>query len=878
MALWRQVVHGIRRLLRRGEVDGEVSEEVAHFLEEAARDLVSEGMSPAEARRRVRLQYGDGSSVREDVGRYGWDAVLLDLGADLRLAVRRLSRTPGFTAIVVLILGLGIGSTTAIVSAVGPVLFEPLDYPDADRIVSIADRAPDGSPIPVAFGTFLELSRRAHSLESLAVAKIWQPTLTGGDEPERLEAQQVSAGYFDVLGVLPRGRGFDETADRPGGANQVVLSDGFWRRRFAADPSVLGRTLTLDGDAYLVVGIMPEGFQNVLSPAAQVWGLLQYDPLVVSFDTREWGHHLDMVGRRDAGSTHAGLVQELAQVASTPLPEFPRPEWASMQPGLAPQLLRDAVMSGARPASLVLVGAVALLLAVACSNLIVLLLAQDLRRTDELTVRSALGAGRARLVRQILTEKLVLVGAGGVLGVAIADAALGALLAMAPPTLDRLDTVGMDGGTLLAALTLTTSLGVLVGLVPALARSRVPGNGLRTVQRTVARSHALTRALVSVEVALALVLLIGTGLLLRSTERLFSVPAGFEPDGIVVMQVHATGLERGDQVTHGFWNAALEAVGRLPGVTSAALTNQMPLSGDAEEYGVTPDATGAIAVAPGSAYRYGATPGYLEAMGIEVLEGRSLEAGDVPGATRVAVVSASLAARHFPGESPLGRDLTVGPVELDPYTIVGVVENVKQESLDAETTDAVYVTPEQWHWADRVRWLVVKADDPLALVPAIRQAVWSADRNQPIVRVQLLTDLLERSEAQRRFVSSLLTAFALSALLLSAMGLYGVLAGSVTERTREIGVRAALGAPRGRIVSLVVRQGLGLAAIGAVVGVVAASAISGVLSTFMFGVSRHDPLTYLGAALLMLTTASVACWLPAFRASRVDPLDTLRAD
>jgi len=382
--------------------------------------------------------------------------------------------------------------------------------------------------------------------------------------------------------------------------------------------------------------------------------------------------------------------------------------------------------------------------------------------------------------------------------------------------------------------------------------------------------------LVVTEVAVAMVLLIGAGLLLRSSQRLFSIPPGFDPAQTVVLQVYGTGLERGDAATHRFFDQALEAVQSVPGVSSAALTSQLPLSGDADVYGVTLDEVDRPAGVDGPAWRYAVSEDYFETMGISLIRGRGLERRD---ATPVAVVSESLASRLFGGRDPVGSRFHLGTTEGPPYMIVGVVGDVKQSSLGADEPDAVYVRSQQWHWADRVRWLVVHADrDPEGLVPAIRRAVWSVDSNQPIVRVQAMERLVARSEAQRRFVVIVLLAFALSALTLAVVGLYGVLSGSVTERMREMAVRAALGASRESIVALVVRQGMTLTAIGVALGLGGAVAASEAVVTLLFEVSRLDLTTYLAVVVLLTSVSAVACWIPAARAARVDPLTTLRAE
>lgn len=871
----------MRTLFRRRQVDREISEELTHFLEEAEADLIAKGESPEDARRAVRLRYGDALPAREDVRGYGWEATLETLISDLRLSVRRLRRDPAFTAVVVLTLGLGVGATTAIMSAVRPVLFEPLSYPAAERLVSIADRGDDGTLLRTTFGTYRELDARNRVFSGLAVFKPWEPTLTGGSEPIRLEGQSVTASYFDVLGVAPAlGPGLDASQDRPAGDRQVLVSDGLWRSRFDADPGLVGRTIRLDGEPTVVVGVMPRDFENVTAPNAAAWTLLQYDPLLPGFDSREWGRHLEMIGRLlpDVRLDEAGSALE--GIARRPVEEMVRPDWASMSGGFALRPLKDAIVADVEPTMVVLLGAVVLLLTVTCASLTVGLLARSSRRKGEFSLRLALGAGRARLARYLVTEGLVLAGLGGALGLAVAQLGIEALLSVAPPSLPRVGDAVLDGPTLVLALVLTTVIGVMFGLAPGLHRGGATMAALRDLGRgTVRRTHAARRALIVSEVALATVLLIGAGLLLRSTQRLFSQPLGFDSSGVVVMQVYATGLEHGDQVTHRFFDQALDVVKDVPGVASAAMTSQLPLSGGTDVYGAVPDEPGAVEGASGPAQRYAVTPGYLDVLGVPLLRGRSFDAGDVAGGPRVAVLSRSLARRLFPRADAIGRRVRVGPEELEPYTVLGVVEDVKHVSLAGGPADAVYLPTGQWHWADRVRWIVVRADgDATSLIPAIRRAIWSVDGNQPVVRAQSMDALVTRSEARRRFVLMVLSAFAISALAVSGVGLFGVLSGIVAERKREMGVRAALGASRERLVALVVRQGLGLVGLGIALGVVGAMATSRALGTMLFEMSRFDPPTYVGALVVVITGAVIASVVPAIRAGRADPAEVLRAE
>lgn len=872
---------GLRTLFRRRDVDADLADEVAHFMEEAEATMIARGATPEEARRAVRMRYGEPLNAREDVRTSGWEAAVDGLLSDLRLSVRSLRRSPAFTTVVALTLGLGIGATTAIVSAVRPVLFEPLAYPAADRLVALADRGEDGSPIPMTFGTYRELSERARVFASLAVLKPWAPTLTQDGTPARLEGQSVSASYFDVLGVAPAlGPGLDPTQDRPGGALQVVISDGLWRERFAADPGVVGRIVHLDGFPTTVVGVMPADFENVTAPLARLWTLLQYDARLPGFDTREWGHHLEAVGRLIPGVPIDEAASALDRIAAEPVEEMPRPEWASMARGLDQRPLKDAVTADVKPTMLVLLGAVALLIVITCANLTILLLARGSRRRAEFAMRRALGAARPRLARYLVTEGLLLALIGGAIGVSVAHLGLAGLMAVAPPSLPRIGSVEVDGPALLLALAVTTVVGLVFGLAPGLHRGAVTSSALHdTARGAVPGSRATRKGLVVAEVALATVLLIGAGLSLRSAERLFSQPLGTEPSGAVVMQVFGTGLESGDRVTHRFFDQALDAVRSVPGVTSVTMTSQLPLSGQTDRYGARPDDGDAVEGELGPVERYAVAPGFFETMGIGLERGRAFDARDIEGAPRAAILSRSLADRLYPGGEALGRSVRVGDVRLEPFTIVGVAQDVKHVSLADGPSSGVYVPTHQWHWADRVRWFVFRSEgDATALVAPVRQAIWSVDAGQPIVRAQAMDELVLRSEARRRFVMIILSAFAFSALTICGIGLFGVLSGIVAERGREMGVRAALGASRERIVRIVVAQGLGMTAVGVVIGVATAAGIGDVLSPMLFEVSPLDPTTYLAVIALLAAGATLSSAIPAIRAGQVDPAAALRSE
>jgi putative ABC transport system permease protein len=596
-----------------------------------------------------------------------------------------------------------------------------------------------------------------------------------------------------------------------------------------------------------------------------------------------------MVGRVRPGVSRDQAKRDLDLIARTPVPEFPRARWASLKSGLIVDSLQDDVTRGVKPALLAVLGAVMLLLLIACVNVTNLLLARGAQRRGEFAMRAALGAGRSRLIRQLLTESLLLAILGSALGMLVAEFGVDVLVALSPPGLPRVGAIAVDGAVFAFALGITTLIGLAVGLIPALHASGCDLHvGIQQSSRRAAGGHQLTRrTLVAAEVALALVLLVSAGLLLHSLERLFAVDPGFDPSHVLTMQVQTSGHQFDDLqaapgvgagIRHRFYAQALDAVRRVPGVKAAAFTSLMPLAnGQFGVYGAhfenDPPGGGT------NVFRYAVTPGYCETLGIPLRRGRLLDEHDVATAPRAVLVSESLARRQFPGQDPIGKRVHVGPLDQPWYVIVGVVGDVKQGSLAENQPDAVYITPTQSWFADDVMWLVVRVrGDAVALTSAIRSAIWSVDKDQPIVQIATMDSLLAATAAERRFALILFEAFGIAALVLAATGIYGVLSGSVTERTQEMGIRSALGASRGDILALVLRQGMTLTALGVVIGLAGAVVATRAIVTLLFGVSRLDPIAYLGVITLLLGVSAIACWVPAWRAARVDPSITLRAE
>lgn len=876
--------------------ESEIVEELAQHLNDRYQDLLAQGASDVDAERLALAELSENELFVRELERVERKTppepivtgtnrkinVVADIWKDLIFGVRMLLKRPGFTAIAVTTLALGIGASTAIFSAVNPILFESLPYPDAGQLVTISDDfGTTDSSVGMTFGTYRELMQRSRSFTAIAVVRPWQPAMTGPAEPERLEGQRVSASYFQVLGVSPAlGLNFDSSDDRLNGPNLIIISEGLWQRRFNGEGAIVGRQVTLNGSSFTVIGVMPRAFENVLSPKAEVWTLLQYDSSLPSLEGREWGRHLRMVGRLKAGVDTNQARSELNTIARTPLQEFPRPPHASLDSGMLLISLQDQVTRGVKPALMAVLGAVVLLLLIACVNVTNLLLARGANRRGEFAMRIALGAGRNRMIRQLLTESLLLAMMGGALGLLVAEFGVRALVTLSPIELPRMVDIGVDETVFAFALGITTLIGLGVGLTPALHASRGDLNiKLQQSSRRTAGGHQwMRRTLVIAEVSLALVLLVAAGLLFRSLSRLFAIDPGFETSQLLTMQVQASGSRFDDERTHRFFAQSLEAVRQLPGVSAAAFSSQLPLSGDLDDgYGVRFESS-ATDRPEDNTFRYAVSPGYLETMAIPLRSGRFLNAHDTANTPSVVLISESLARSKFQDQDPIGQRLRLGANDGPWSTIVGVVGDVKQTSLTVSQTNAVYMTTDHWRlFADRALWLVVRAHgEPEELAPAIRQAIWSVDKDQPIIRVATMDHLLASSAAERRFALILFEAFGFVAVVLVAVGLYGVLSASVTERTREIGVRLALGAQRWDVLCLILRQGLALTLAGVSFGLLASWAVTRLLTNLLYGVSATDPLVFGGVASLLIVVALLACYVPARRAMKVDPLVILR--
>jgi putative ABC transport system permease protein len=797
--------------------------------------------------------------------------------ADLRVAARLLRRSPAFTLVSVLTLGLAIGATTAIFSVIEPVLLKPLPYPDADQLVKVSERNADASRDNIGFATFRDFVTRSRTIERAAVMGEWQPTLSDHGEPERVRGDRVSWTYFRTLGVQPAlGRDFLENEDLPGSNQVVILSHGLWQRRFGGDSSIVGKAISIDGHPMTVAGVMPASFDNAPSPMAKIWRVLGY--LNQPYACRTC-HHLQMIARLRPGVPPSAAQTELAGIKSQLMQAYPT-EYAAA--GVIVGRVQDEITMGIRPALWALSGAVLLVLLIAVANVVSLQLARAIRRAQEFAVRGALGASRARMIRQLLTEGLLLATLGGFAGVLVAFLSVPLLVERLPASLPRLDAIHVDTGALGVVATIVLLLAILMGLAPARGRFTNLSSSLGSGRRlSGTMNHSTRAALVVAEVALAMMLLVSAGLLGRSLIRLLDVNVGFDTSHLLTLEINSTGSRyASDTSIYEFHDRVREAVGALPGVSSVAVANQLPLGGNVDMYGVADvDNLPANLEQVPFGDRYTVSANYLSTMRIPVIKGSGFTAAEAAqGSSKVALVSEALATRLWPNDNPLGKRIRVGGVSGATRTVIGVTGNIRHSGLDAKTTMQWYV-PERQFDADNMEVLIVRTvGDPAALAPAVRRTIAAIDPTQPIVKIATMEDVVAASTSQRRLALALFGTFAAAALLLAIAGIYGVLAGTVSERTREIGVRSALGATPGKLIGLIVGQGGRLAAVGIVLGLAGSFALTRYLQSLLFGVAPNDLMTLAGVCVLLAAVTLAACLVPAARAARVNPSTALRSE
>jgi putative ABC transport system permease protein len=800
--------------------------------------------------------------------------------ADLRHAIRLLGRAPTFTATAVLTLGIAIGATTAIFSVANPVLIEPLPYRNPDRVMVVWERERDGSRSTVGFATIRDYTDRATTFESTAALGDWQPTVSDGTEPERLQGLRVSWTYFRTLGVQPAlGRDFHAEEDVSGAPRVVIISHALWQRRYGGDPGMIGKSISIGGTLMPVVGIMPEGFDDVTAPGAQIWRILGYS-LTDPYACRTC-RHLRMIARLKPGVTVERAQSELTRIHAAMAKEHPE-DYGSPDALVAP--LQREVTRQYRPALFALGAGVALMMLIAIANVANLQLARLVRRDQEFAIRTALGASSPRLARQLLTEALVIGLLGGGAGVAVAALAIPALVRQLPPALPRLGAVHLDVTALAVVGAIVIVLTIVVGLVPRRGRRMANiADGLRAGRRlTGTRQSALRAGLVVAELAFALMLLVGAGLLGRSVMRLLDVDKGFDATNLLTLEFNAVGPRY--QTSESVWayhDRVRDAVRAIPGVVSVGIVNQLPLGGNIDMYGVeAQDKPESDPTKIPSGDRYVVSADYLTTMRIRVIEGRAFTpAEERDTVNHVALVSQALATRLWPGESAIGKRIRQGEASRPWRTVIGVTGNVRHAGLDATQMMQFYTPERQWFFFDGQAMLVVRTrGNPTALAGSVRRAIQQIDPTQPIVKIASMDQVIAASTAQRRLALTLFACFAISAMLLAVAGIYGVLAGNVAERTREIGLRSALGATPRNILQLVVGQGARLAIIGLAAGLFGAFALTRSLRALLYGVGPNDPTTLVGATVLLLAATLAACLVPAVRAIRVDPSQAFRTD
>ena len=820
--------------------------------------------------------------------------ILRGLAADLRYSARTLAKSPAFFAAAVLCLALGIGASTAVFSLVNAILLKPLPYADPNAIVVPKKLPPSWVTLgfdeyPWGRWEFLEAAKSLHTFRSLAAFQGDSFNLTGSGEPGRLDGLRASVGFFPALGVSPiLGRAFTAEEDRPGREYEAVLGYSVWRDFFASDPRVLGRSVRLNGFNYAIVGVMPAGFSfphaNEMSGLfnfpreTQIWVPLALKPgPVIPAEPSE----LAVIGRLNPGVSVDRAQAELALLSKSLELQYPKAAgWFNFR---ATPLARHVAGDLQRPLMLLL-AAVGVVLLIASSNVASLLLARSLGRRREFTLRAALGASQTRLIRQLLTESLLLAAAGGAAGILLAQAGIDFMRAFGPASIPRLDETSIDPLVLFFAIGITFLTGILFGLAPAIAASRenladsLRGRGSQA-GHTASR---LRKVLLVAQIALAMVLVIAAGLLTRSLIKLSGAPAGFIADHALTLELTLPSSKYSDSYRIvAFYRQLIERMRSLPGVTAAGITDAVPMGGAADNTGIRildhplqdPNAR------PNADYAI-ASPGYFASTGTPVLRGRDFLDSDTGASPPVAIISNAMASKFWPGMDPLGKQMGLGSAKFPPMTIIGIVADVRRGSLRDNPGPCMYVLYSQKPYPSMQTMQIAlrTRQDPLSATASVRQAIHSLDPALPVAKIAALTTLVDRSLAPQRFSSFVLGAFGALAVLLASIGMYGVISYAVAQRTQEIGIRMALGADKGDVFGMILGQGTRLAASGIALGVVAALGLTRLMASFLFGVVATDPATFASVTLILTAVALLACYLPARRATRIDPAVAFRCD
>ena len=801
------------------------------------------------------------------------------LWKDLRYAFRMLWKSPAFTLIAILALALGIGANTAIFSVVNAVLLRPLPFKDPNRLMTVWENNLQQGQAHGMVGSanFTDWKNQNQVFESLAAYFNWSYNLTGGDEPQRLRAIVVSGEFFPTLGVEAQlGRALAPDDDRDGKDDVIVLSHAFWQSRFGARPDVIGQTALLNGRSHIIVGVMPSGF-NFPDEKVDIWR-----PMAMSAQQAQdrRGKYLSVIGRLKTGVSIAQANAGMDNIARRLEQQYPE---ANAGWGVRLVPLHEETVGKVSTILLILLGAVGFVLLIACANIANLLLARAASRTKEIAIRAALGASRRRLISQFLTESFLLAVMGSVLGLLIALWGSDALIALSPGNIPRLREVGMDGRVLGFTLLLALLTTLIFGLAPAWQTSKPDLNEVLKEEghgATGGSGHRLRRLLVVAEVAVSVVLLVGAGLMIKSFVQLQRVNPGFDSHNLLTMEITLPAARYGqNQQQIAFFQQTLEQIKTLPGVEAVGAVQDLPFKFNEMSFPLTLEGHGAATAAeqPKAVYR-AVTDDYFRTLKIPLVKGRGFTAQDDLNTMPVVIINQATANRFWPGEDPLGKRIRFGEPNDPAYTVVGVVGDIKHMGLDADEGTVIY----QPHAQKRFGWLrwmtlVVRTNgEPMTMAAAVRQRIQGIDKDQPVDNIVTMEQLMAKSVAQPRFLTMLLGVFALLALVLTAIGVYGVVSYTIAGRTREIGIRMALGARGGDVLRLVIGQGLKMVLIGVVIGLAGAAALSRVMTSLLFGVSATDPAIFIIIALLLTGVALLASYIPARRATKVDPLVALR--
>ena len=871
----------------------EIVEELSQHLEDRYEQALSRGATEGEAYEAALFELKENGllgleirgverSVQQDPVPMGIERganIIGDLAQDLHYGLRMLVKNPSFTIVAVLALALGIGANSAIFSVVNTVLLRPLPYKNPGRLVMLWEEAthlgfPKNTPSPA---NFIDWRAQNTVFEAMAAMVERSFNLTGVGEPERFDGRRVSANLFDLLGVQPQlGRAFRAEEDKPG-SRVVILSNGLWQHRFGGDPRVIGQAVSLNGESYTVIGVMPGSFQFP-TRRDQLW-------VPLAFDAKEaasrGNHFLEVIARMKPGVTLQQAQAEMSTIAARLAQQYPE---ENLRVGSVVTALQEQVVGDIKPALLVLLGAVGFVLLIACANVANLLLARAAARQKEIALRLALGAGRSRLTRQFLTESVLLAVIGGAVGLLLSIAGLRVLKTFIPDTISQAQAISIDAKVLVFTGLVALVTGIIFGLAPAMQVSHLDINDtLKEGGRDAAggtRGNRIRALLVIGEIAVSFVLLMGAGLLINSFMHLRNLHPGFRANHLLTMKIPLSEVKYPDKERRSpFYAEVLRRVQALPGVQSAAVAGNLPLTydGDSMPIGIEGRTDPPPDQRPDVILRV-VGPGYFSTMGIPLVRGRDFSEQDKADSARVVIVSEKTARHFWPGENPIGKRLKPGSTNRNiPWIeIIGVVKDVRQNDFVSEPKMQMYMPYQQLN-SFAPNALVVRTNvEPLSLTGAVRNAIWAVDKDQPVSNLRSMDEIVSEAVARQRFSMLLLGIFAALAMVLAAVGIYGVMSYSIAQRTREIGLRIALGAQKSDVLKMILRQGLRFVAAGLAIGLAASFVLTRVMASLLFGISATDPATFVSISLMLIAVALLASYIPAVRAMKIDPMLALR--